>query len=222
MFDKVKFANLIRKIKDTYNNQTEFATVAGVNRTYLSQYMNMKLDSPPSPKILQGIALSAKGVTDYDELMEVCGYLTINVTNSLVNSKHFVQIPLFSSLEEMQVYNLDKNIENAQHNFYTSIYNRENANDFFAFKAFDDSMLPLLNVGDIAVIHSQDYFDNGKIHLILLDNKLLFIRKVLALDSIIELHSTNPYYPIIKIEPKSNNFTVLGRVIKIENTSAFK
>ena len=46
MFNKVDFANILKKINSLYENQTQFANASGVNRTYLSQYMNLKLDTP--------------------------------------------------------------------------------------------------------------------------------------------------------------------------------
>lgn len=74
MFDKNKFAQIIRNIKDTYNSQEEFSKKSGIGRTYLSQYMNMKLKEPPKPKILQKLADASNNKTTYKELMEVCGY----------------------------------------------------------------------------------------------------------------------------------------------------
>lgn len=74
MFDKESFSEILKKIYNTYNNQRDFANATGVNRGYLSQYMNLKLNSPPKPNILKKIADSSKGITNYDELMEICGY----------------------------------------------------------------------------------------------------------------------------------------------------
>lgn len=78
MFDKVKFAKIIKKISETYESQREFSTLSEINRTYLSQYMNMKLDDPPKPKILEKLAKSSKGLISYEELMQICGYLNGN------------------------------------------------------------------------------------------------------------------------------------------------
>ena len=75
MFDKNKFAQILKKISDTYDNQRVFAEKTGVNRTYLSQYINLKLDDPPSPKILKKIAENSNGATSYYELMEICDYI---------------------------------------------------------------------------------------------------------------------------------------------------
>lgn len=74
MFDKQKFSEIFKSIYNKYDNQRDFASATGVNRAYISQYMNMKLENPPTPKILKKIADNSKGVTTYEELMEVCGY----------------------------------------------------------------------------------------------------------------------------------------------------
>lgn len=74
MFDKNKFAKIIKDISETYNNQREFAAKSKINRTYLSQYMNMKLDEPPKPKILEKIANASNNTISYNELMLICGY----------------------------------------------------------------------------------------------------------------------------------------------------
>ena len=52
MFDKNKFAKIIKDIYSTFDTQREFSKKTGVSRTYLSEYMNMKKEKPPSPKIL--------------------------------------------------------------------------------------------------------------------------------------------------------------------------
>lgn len=75
MFDKKKFAEILIKINETYDTMTEFAEKSKVNRTYLSQYINQKLDTPPSPKVLMKIANHSNKITSYEELMLVCGYL---------------------------------------------------------------------------------------------------------------------------------------------------
>lgn len=73
-FNKNKFANILKKINKTYESQTNFANASGVNRTYLSRYMNLNLSNPPTPKILLGIAKASKGIITYSELMQICGY----------------------------------------------------------------------------------------------------------------------------------------------------
>lgn len=88
MFNKECFANIISKIKNTYDSQVEFSEKSGVGRTYLSQYMNMRLNNPPKPEILQRIADNSNGITTYEELMEICGYITV-FNKNLIDTEHY-------------------------------------------------------------------------------------------------------------------------------------
>lgn len=82
MFDKNRFSDILKAINGTYGSQRNFAKKSGINRTYLSQYMNVKLENPPKPDMLKKLADSSNKITTYDELMEVCGYSkTINNVN---------------------------------------------------------------------------------------------------------------------------------------------
>ena len=75
MFDKNKFAQILKSISETYDNQRDFSKKSEINRTYLSQYMNMKLDKPPKPEILEKLANSSRGMVSYQDLMSICGYI---------------------------------------------------------------------------------------------------------------------------------------------------
>lgn len=74
MFEEKKFSEILQKIIDSYDSITEFSECSKVNRTYLSKYINMKLENPPAPRILSRIADKSKNLTTYDELMQICGY----------------------------------------------------------------------------------------------------------------------------------------------------
>lgn len=78
MFDKIKFSNILKQINETYNSMTEFAQKASFDRTYISKYINLKLDNPPTPKILKKIAQSSNNIVSYPELMNICGYIDKN------------------------------------------------------------------------------------------------------------------------------------------------
>lgn len=88
----------------------------------------------------------------------------------------------------------------------------------------DDSMLPLLGVDDVAYIYLKDTYDSGETILFELNNKK-YIRKIIDNNDIVEFQAMNPYYPTMKYtkeELKEHNFTVIGKVIRAENSSAFK
>lgn len=77
IFDKKKFADIIVKIRNLYNSQEEFAEKAGIGRTYISQYMNQRLDAPPKPSVLKKLSEASKGLVSYEDLAEICGYIQI-------------------------------------------------------------------------------------------------------------------------------------------------
>lgn len=74
MFDKKKFAQVLKNICNTYDSQRDFSNKSEINRTYLSQYMNMKLDKPPKPYILNKLAKASNNIVTYLQLMIICGY----------------------------------------------------------------------------------------------------------------------------------------------------
>lgn len=94
----------------------------------------------------------------------------------------------------------------------------------FQYTATDSAMFPLLDVGDIAFIQKSSDYESGQTILFRLDNTE-YIRKIINNNNFIEFHAMNAYYPVFKLtkdELKSKNFQMIGKVIKIENQSAFK
>lgn len=99
MFDKNNFAQILKEINETYNSQRDFAKRSGINRTYLSQYMNMKLDKPPKPEILSKLAKASNDITDYENLMLICGYIDKNMETTEIFKKIFNKyLPLLKKL----------------------------------------------------------------------------------------------------------------------------
>ena len=158
MFDKNKFALILKKISDTYDNQREFSEKSDINRTYLSKYMNMKLDNPPKPEILQRLSNASNGITSYYELMSICDYIRTpdlfsdEINPSLVNAfkETFIEYGISSedvnTIENISKSNIDdkdKKISDIlskyddsiiEKVFYTLQVNRENLSneiDFF-------------------------------------------------------------------------------------------
>lgn len=76
-FDKKKFAQLLIKAqgKRTLN---QFGLISKVDPGYLSRFINMKKESPPSPEVLQKIADVAHNNVTYNDLMIAAGYLAKN------------------------------------------------------------------------------------------------------------------------------------------------
>lgn len=97
-------------------------------------------------------------------------------------------------------------------------------NDIFQYNAIDSAMSPLLDIGDIAFIKKSIEYENGQTILFRLDNKE-YIRKIITNNDIIEFQAMNIHYPVLRFsknELKLRKFQIVGRVIKVENKSAFK
>ncbi len=88
-FNKEAFSIILIEIYNKYPNQRSFAKNANINRTYISKYINKKISVPPSAKILRRLANASKGLTTYQELMQICGYLEDNET--IVTNKSRLQ-----------------------------------------------------------------------------------------------------------------------------------
>ena len=96
--------------------------------------------------------------------------------------------------------------------------------DIFQYNAIDSAMSPLLDIGDIAFIKKSTEYENGQTILFRLDNKE-YIRKVIENNNVVEFQAMNFHYPTLKFTKKDlidKKFQLVGRVIKVENRSAFK
>lgn len=142
---------------------------------------------------------------------------------NILNKNNIHRIPLISKYE----ISLQNSIEYNCLGYLSVNYAYDDLQNCFALQIQDDnSMAPLLDNDDIAIIHYQNNYDNGQTCLISLDNSTIIIRKILILsNNSIELHAMNPYYPVIVLqedEIKNRNFKVIGKIIRAENNSAFK
>lgn len=218
MYNQDKFIEILKKCLRDYS-LNEYSRIAGVDAGYISRILNRKRKNPPSPSVLKKIADTSIGITTYEELMEICGYITRDttfkkITNSLESSSDdsFFTVPLFAS-EDGKLYKTKQNV---------MLPIKWNGTDsYLAYIASDDSMAPLLNVGDIAVVEQQQTndFENGKTYLLESENKIL-IRKIIDIGNFLELHAMNPYY--LAIRTTKDKIRIIGKVIKAENQSAFK
>lgn len=320
MFDKNKFAQILKNINETYDSQRDFAKKSGINRTYLSQYMNMKLDEPPKPKILEKLANSSNGIIDYNQLMNICGYIEgSKQLNDYKNyelfskmwDEHFLNRKKLSlSFEEDNIIHeliqpilpkIDKNfiltddvldflLEDAsylddktlkkvrdglkfdlQHNINLAklsdslnkniqetnlnntvsnhnklfnipvlgkiaagqpilaeeylegylpvdpnIYGMTTPDDYFYLKVSGESMNLKIHNGDYALVHKQDYAENGDIIVAIVngDDEATLKRYKKINDEMIMLEpmSTYPMEPIV-INLKNTNFKIIGKAI---------
>lgn len=107
MFDQDKFSEIITKIKDYYGSISDFANAADVGRSYLSKYKNKRIPAPPTPKVLEKIAGASNGITNYDELMQICGYLNANMSSKDIMANNICK-EYESKIDSLHI-NIDKN-----------------------------------------------------------------------------------------------------------------
>ena len=99
----------------------------------------------------------------------------------------------------------------------------EDPKNFFAIYASDNSMAPLLDVGDIAIIKKYTAFLNGKTYLLKIKGGTPIIRKIIKSDDgKVELQAMNMWNFPTQYDFSFDDLEILGEVVKVENNSAFK
>ena len=90
--------------------------------------------------------------------------------------------------------------------------------NYFAIEPTEDNMLPLLGLGDLAIVHYQSNVQNGQTALVYIpERNIITIKKIIKNDNVFELYSMNPYFPV----EKSKDIKILGRVVKSQSENAF-
>lgn len=291
MFDKNKFAQILKNINETYNSQRDFSKKSEINRTYLSQYMNMKLDEPPKPKTLQKLADASKGLTNYTELMLICDYLnddfdelmgdnitvytcpyTINLKYNKSEKFIFDLIYSYENLndldytndEKMQItkiYNYIKNndtykklileyerikntvsnIDELNKKFYMCpVYGQisagqpnwaeeciegrlpidpdfmgiVNPEEHFFLRVNGESMNKVVRNGAFALIHKQDYVENGEIAVVLVNGYDATLKKFTKQGDLVILEpESNDDSFKTQVYDKNTSIKILGKYI---------
>ena len=129
-----------------------------------------------------------------------------------------------TKVAEINLINLSNNeiIQKIPYSYRTDI-SEEDPSNFFAVYASDNSMAPLLDVGDIAIIKKYKEFTNRKTYLLKIKNGNPIIRKVIKNDDEkIELQAMNMWNFPTQKDLNMDDIEILGEVIKVENISAFK
>lgn len=81
MFNQEKFRDLLLKARGNRTNE-EYAQQSGVSRPYISAYLNLKRNEPPSPEVIRRLASVAYNDVTYDDLMEAAGHIIRNHDHS--------------------------------------------------------------------------------------------------------------------------------------------
>ncbi len=141
----------------------------------------------------------------------------LNINKSAISSWcNGTRLPRMGKVEQLANY-LDISISDL-------IGNDAEPNNNFEFVVNDDAMFPLLDIGDIAFIDGQRKIESGQTYLINLEGNKT-IRKIIynKPENNYDLLGMNTYCKPINISAADIfSIEILGKVVKAENTSAFK
>ncbi len=167
---RLKEAMEIRNIKPT-----ELSKISGISKSSLSEYLKGKYEAKQTALYNLAKALDINEVWLMGE--------DVPMDRSFGRTK----------VAEINVINLSTNeiIQKIPYLFRTDIA-EETPDNFFAIYASDNSMAPLLDVGDIAIIKKFKTFLNFKTYLLKIKNGNPIIRKIIQSDNgEIELQAMN-------------------------------
>ena len=249
MYNQEKFIEILKQCQGNLS-LNEYARISNVDVGYLWRIINKKKNNPPSPKILEKISNTSKGITTYDDLMEICGYIKLTglhdinlndveiiiLNEMLIDYKNYLSQnnTIFDKFNEQKYLkklpdeSKNKVLIAFRRNSLDLILNNQNKDTIndeeFKFVSEDDAMYPLLDIGDIALIHRQDYIEDGATLLISMNNSNTIRKFILSEDSsYYTLTAMNACYKNLNINVNEiNKIKILGKVIKTENMSAFK
>lgn len=198
---RLKYAIKIRDVRPV-----DISKVTGISKTNLSCYMSGKYEAKQD-----GVEILAK-VLDVNPVW-LMGY-DVPIDRNYEKDK----------IIEINVINLHTNeiIEKIPFVYRTDVA-EDDPKNFFAIQASDNSMAPLLDVGDIAIIKKYKEFLNKKTYLLKIKGGFPIIRKIIQTDNgEIELQAMNMWNFPIQNGLKMEDIEILGEVIRVENKSAFK
>ena len=239
MFDRVKFARILSLIIETYHSQRELTEKSGLSRTMISYYLNQKYEKPPKPDTLKKIADASNGITTYDELMIVCGYMNEETVNEM--SKKIMEMYNYI-MDNSNIKKHDNNIiplpdepirlpvvgkisaglpilaiENIIDYAFAPQSLIKKGNTYFYLLVQGDSMNLKFNDGDYILVQQQDILDNDEIGVFLIEEDAT-VKKYKEENGIIILYpmSSNPKHEPQIYNPKKTKIKILGKVISYQ------
>lgn len=186
-------------------NQAELSQKSGISKSSLSEYLKGKYEAKQT-----GLFNLAKAL-DVNEVWLMGEDVPMDRTYGR------------SKIIEINVINLITNeiIQKIPYVYRTDIEN-QNIDNIFAIYANDNSMAPLLDNNDIAIIQKDIFFVSGGTYLLKLKNGFPIIRKILKTTNGIELQAMNMWNFPPQTNLKDTDIEIIGKVIKVENQSAFR
>lgn len=104
-YNKDKFLSILNKLKESFGSQNKMAEALGISSSYITKIYDENTKNPPAPEYLKKIADNSKGITTYEELMKICGY--INDDQKLDKIKSELLIKKHKIMEAVKKLKLD-------------------------------------------------------------------------------------------------------------------
>lgn len=208
MFQKVEFKEQLQTL---IGEQTikDFAEKTGVNRTYLSKYLNLRLDKPPSAPLLKSIA---NNVVTYEDLMISCGYLP---TQSFPSKDEAVLIPVIGAVHAGIPSLATEEIESYE---YVDSTELSPSHSYFYLRVEGDSMENArIYSGDLVFVRRQENVESGDIAVVMIDNELATLKRVIKKDDTIVLQPENiKYTSMIFTNREIERVHIIGKVLHVK------
>lgn len=207
------FANRLNKAISLRNiKPIELAEKTGIDKSKISSYMSGRYKAKQDGVYLLAQALNVSEVwlMGYDVPME-----SIPIKNI-----EKIKIPVLGTVKAGYDYLAQENIVG-----YESIDNVSDPENYYALQVTGNSMEPLFNDGDIAIVHKQDNFDSGNTCIILVNGDEATVKKVVRMDDGIDLIAMNPYYPVRHFSKNEMNeipVKIIGKVVEARKRKAFE
>ncbi len=207
MFHKIAFKQQLEKLMNG-STTIDFSEKTGFNRTYLSKYLNLKLDRPPSPHLLRSIAGPA---VSYESLMISCGYLNAEV----FSGGNYKKIPVIGSIHAGEPVLAVESIEGYECVDASEI---SSSHEYFYLRVEGDSMKNArIYEGDLVFVRKQPDVESGEIAVVMIDDETATLKRVLKKRNIVVLQPENPaYHSHIFSDADLNRLHIIGKVLHVK------
>lgn len=224
----------IGEIIKQYRIENKLSQRAFAKRTSLSpSYINTleKIYNPKTNKpysVTTDVALelaNAMYISIEDLLIKINENQEFTVNTSFkpipISELQQTKIPILGKVKAGYDYLADENKIG-----YTYLdYTPSDTENYYALQITGNSMEPLFDDGDIAIIHKQDDFESGNTCIILINGDEATVKKVVRMEDGIDLIAMNPYYPVrhfSKEEMDKIPVKIIGKVVEARKKQQFK
>lgn len=195
-------------------NQNDLSDYLNIPENKISEWKKGKTKS--YKKYIYKIAEFFDVSTDYllnDNIPVVCNDLSLS-NAEIISSNEIYSVPVYESVSAgLGRAAISEPI--GYHPLY--IKNPADVDNMFCVMVNGDSMYPIINDGDMIVVHRQSQVENAQIAVIYVKDKdEALVKKFYHDKNYIELVSVNPMYPPIHLEGnKMNDICIQGLVKQV-------